>query len=269
MTVSTIATIAASLSRVQGNQNTKPASVLGSLFAANTQSNKADSADVTTAISLQNQIAQFRVASQNVAQANSVLGAAGAGGDAIARELGKLQALAAKAASFPLSNAERVQINAEFQAIRNKIASIATSTTFNNESLLDGESPQLKIASENAQIKKLAIQSLTDSALFKGANPNLLTAESSKQAEAAIKEAQAYVNQQLENIKSLQGGLDYASSTLQTAIQNQDAANSSLNDADFTTQLFGGNNGAQSGDLNSLLAQTSRLPSSLLLLLKE
>jgi len=270
MTVSTIATVASGLSRTLGNQNAKPSSVLSSLFASAPQSSATDTSNFTTAISLQNQIAQFRVAAQNVAQAGSVLSAAGEGISQISRELGKLKDLAAKAASVPLSASEREQINAEFQSIRSRIDGLANSTRFNNESLLDGSSPQLKIASENAATKDLSIGSLTDSALFEGANPNLLTIDNAKLAEDAIKKAQTYATTQQENVQALQDGLDYATSTLQTAIQNQDAANSTLNEGDLLNQLLtGSSNSLQANDITSLFAQTNRLPGNILQLLSE
>lgn len=271
MTVSTIANIAAGLSRLTENAQSKPAAVIRSLVGANPDpvSTTSDVTDLVTAVTLQNQIAQFRIATQNVAQAATALAAADVGAADISLDLSKLKALASRAATVPLSAAERDAINAEFQAIRARISGVASSTRFNNESLLDGASPQLAVGGQGS--KELAIGPMTDEVLFKGANPNLLTAESSKAADALVKDAQAYVEKQRATIKALQDGLDYAANTLEGAIQNRDASNSTLNDADIIDLLLNGgaNKNLVTDFPSSLFAQTNKLPANIIQLLGE
>lgn len=260
MTVSTIASIAANLSRVTTAQDTKPAAVLKSLVAAAPA--KPDTtaqivaADDSSDVSLQSQIAQFRAVSQSIATGNSVLAVAAGSSANISRELGALRDLAQKAANVPLSDRERAQIDAEFQAIRSRINNIAATAQFGDDKLLDGSGS--KVAP--------GIGSLTDDALFKGANPNLLTVASSQQAVDDVKNAQAYTDEQIAKIDALQQGLDYAASTVQTATQNQEAAASTLTDADFGTASA---SVALQPDINAQVAQTARLPNSLLALLSE
>jgi flagellin len=251
MTVSTIASIAANLSPVTTAQASKPAAVLSSLVAATptTTTDPDDSADV----SLQSQIAQFRVASQSIAVGNSVLATASAGGDDISREVGALQDLAQQAANVPLSPNQRAQIDAEFQAIRSRINNIAATTSYNNDNLLDGSAT--------------ASADLTDKALFQGANPNLQTVANSQAAVQQVAQAQDYTNQQVAQINTLQSGVDYASSTVQTALQNQAAAQSTLDDSDFETTASTGTGFPPGLDVQA--AQTTRLPDSLLGLLSE
>ena len=79
MTVSTIATIAAGLSRALANPTNKTSEVLRSLTLTSDQTKRSDVADLSAAITLQNQVAQFRVASKDVAQAGSLLSAAETG----------------------------------------------------------------------------------------------------------------------------------------------------------------------------------------------
>ena len=272
MTVSTIANIAAGLTRTKtGNQTTQATAVLKSLFTNTQKSGAADTTNLTAALTLQNQVAQFRVASQNVAQASSLLSAAGNGADEISRAVGRLKELAARAASSSASKEEREQIMSEFQSLRNRIDNLARGTSFNNEKLLNGSSPQLKIGGQNPDTKDLSIGSLTDEALFGDAVLDLSTVDGANAALAVIDKAQTYADQQLSNIAALQDGLDYASSTLQTAIQNTDASTSTLDDSDFVGQLLGGSsNEAVAQDFtSSLFAQTNRLPNNLLQLLSE
>lgn len=264
MTVTTIASIAAGITRTIGNQNTKANAVLNSLFAATSAAAK-DSTNISAAINLQNQVAQFRVASQNVAQASTVLASAEGGASEVSRQLVRLRELATRAASSELSAEDRIQLSNEFYAVRAKISNIVASTKFNQEPLLDGNSAQLKVSGD----KEASVGSLTDAALFKSAKLDLSTPEGAKAALAAIKDAETYAAAQVKKIVELQEGLELASASIQTAIQNQDAANSSLDETDLTTQLLAARNGFTSDDISSLFAQTNKLPNNILQLLSE
>lgn len=268
MTVSTIASVAAGLTRALGSQNNKASAVFNSLVASTPQSAAVDSLSV--AINLQNQVAQFRVASRDVAQASAVISTAEAGANDIGKQLAKLRDIAARAASPALAAEERAQLNGEFQSIARGIDRTVAATRFNGESLLDGQSAQLKVASGEGASKDLSIGSLGSATLFKGVALDVSTSSGAKVAETTLGAAQGYVDTQLANLKTLQTGLDYAASTLQTAIQNQAASRSTLEEADFTTQLFGGtSSNAAAGGLNSLIAQTRGMPANILQLLAE
>ena len=267
MTVTTIASIAANLSRVTTTQATQPAAVLNSLVSTQaTTDTSTINTDDTADVSLQGQIAQFSVASQGIASGNSVLAAASVGAGDISSELGALQDLAQKAANVPLSESERAQIDAQFQAIRSRINQIAATTKFGGNTLLTGPT-QANATTATTATTAPAIGSLTDAALFKGANPNLTTVADSQTAVQQVQAAQEYTNQQIGTINTLQAGLDFASSTVQTAVQNQLAAQSTLEDSDFDTTDTA--NSLLQPDAAAQVAQTTRLPSSLLGLLSD
>lgn len=268
MTVSTIATIAAGLSRTLSNQNANRGSaVLGGLLQAAGKPS-ADVAQLSTAANLQNQIAQFRVASQNIAQASGLLAAADSGIAEIAREMGRLRDIAARASGTDLSANERAELNTEFQTIRQKIDRIARGTRFNNESLLDGSSPQLKVQVEGKTQQNLSVGSLTEATLFKGTSPDVSTVSGAKVAEATVKAAQDYVTAQATIVAALQDGVEIAAAAVQTAIQNQDAARSTLDESDLLGQLLGVTS-EQTNSIASLAAQTNKLPGGILQLLSE
>lgn len=271
MTVSTIASIAAGLSRTKtGNQTTQATALLKSLFSGNQKSGAADTTQLTAALTMQNQVAQFRVAAQNLAQASSLLAAADSGAGEISRAVGRLKELATQASSSSVSEKEREQILSEFNALRSRIDNLANGTSFSNEKLLNGSSPQLKIGGQNPDTKDLSIGSLTDEALFKGAKLDLSTTEGAKAALTVIDQAKQYADQQVSNIAALQSGLDYAASTLGTAIQNTDASRSTLDESDLVGQLLGSTSDAVASDFtSSLFAQTNRLPGNIMQLLSE
>jgi flagellin len=268
MTVSTIATIAAGLSRTLSNQNTSRGSaVLGGLLQAAGKPS-ADVAQLSAAANLQNQIAQFRVASQNIAQASGLLVAADTGVSEITRELSRLRDIAARASGAELSANERAALNTEFQSIRQKIDRIARGTRFNGESLLDGTSPQLKVQADGKTQQNLSVGSLTDATLFKGTSPDVSTPSGAKVAEATVKAAQDYVSAQVTIVAALQDGIEMAAAAVQTAIQNHDASRSTLDDSDLLGQLLGVSK-EQTDSVASLAAQTNKLPGGILQLLAE
>ncbi len=269
MTVSTIATIAAGLTRALSNPSNKTSEVLKSFDTTSSQTARADVADLSVAITLQNQVAQFRVASKDVAQAGSLLSAAEAGAKEIATNLGKLKDLATQAASTTTSDSERIVLNQQFQAIRAQNDAIAKNTKFNGESLLDGSSAQLKVQGNASDAANLTVSSLTDSSIFADPRVEILNPSGAKITIEVLGKAINYVNEQISKIDQLQQGLDFASATLQSAIQNTDATNSTLNDADLVQALLTGTNGKESNGVNSLFAQTNRLPTNLLQLLSE
>ena len=269
MTVSTIATIAAGLSRALANPTNKTSEVLNSFRNADAQAVRSDVADLSAAITLQNQVAQFRVASKDVAQAGSLLSAAESGAKQIASNLTTLKDLATRAAASSTTDGERVVLNQQFQTIRAQNDAIAKNTKFNGESLLDGTSTQLKVQRGTKDAADLSVSSLTDSSLFADPRVEILYPSGAKITIDVLGKVISYVNEQIQKIGQLQQGLDFASATLQSAIQNKDAANSTLNDLDLVQGLLAGNNGVEKSGVNSLFAQTNRLPTNLLQLLSE
>lgn len=270
MTVSTIATIAAGLSRALNSPTNQAATALKSLIAPPTGNTaKADVADFSEAITRQNQVAQFRVASKEVAQAGSLLSAAEVGANQIATNLTKLKDIAIRATSTSLSNDERASLESEFQAVRSEIDTIAKNTKFNGESLLDGTSVQLKVTGEKVDQNSLSVGSFTSDNLFPPPRVSVLNPSGATITVELVGKAIEYVTKQIENIQTLQQGLDFASVSLQSAIQNKDAANSTLNDAELVQALLGNGKTAEATGVNALFAQTNKLPNNLLQLLGE
>ncbi len=271
MTVSTIASIAASLSRASGNNiSAKAATVFNNLLSNTPRTGVEDTTNLTAALSQQNQNAQLRIASQNIAQASSLLASAEAGASSIVSDLDQLEVLV-KQAQTTTDDTARAAINREVGVIRNRIDGKANTTRFNNENLLDGSSPQLKLAGDNRNIKDLSIGSLKDDALFKGAVIDVSTVAGAQAAETRIKEAKAYASKQRENIRALSNGLELASSSLQTVIENQKASSSTLDENDLLGRIYDGDTTATllSGDPRLLDTQIKRLPPSLVQLLAQ
>lgn len=272
MTVSTIATIAAGLTRTPGTPDARPTNLISTLLGSQRSARDSVSTDITAVIGLQNQIAQFRGAARDVAQADALLSTARDGAEQISSRLEQLSAIASRAAQPSTTVEERATLNTEFQTLRGQIDQIARNTRFGNESLLDGSASALRGAASAAGQANGAIGSLTDATLFRGVNLDVSTASGATVAVNTLRSATQYVDTQLTSITELQRGLDLAAGTLQSAIQNQEAANSTLNDADFTTQLFSltQGRGTFGFDTTSIQnVQTRRLPPSFVALLSQ
>jgi flagellin len=271
MTVSTIASIAAGITRTTGSQTTRSADALRAIVSASEAARNAQAVDVATfptAVTLQNQVASLRLATQNIAAAGTVLEVAQSGINKIAKVLGQLQDLAVRASNPNLSASERALISSQFASIRQQINQINATTTFGGESLLDGASSQLRISGEGSSQQ---IGGLTEADLF-GANVlDVSTADGAAQAAKQISSAQSYVVAQNEKTTLLRVATEQLAFTAESALQNNAAANSTLNDLDL--QNLVGSAVAEPQVLTQTAAaqsaQISRLPSSILQLLAE
>lgn len=256
MTVSSIATVAAGVSRPQPTNTTvRAAAVLNSMLSAP----KADAvARPTEASALQSQSTQLRQAAQQVAQASTVLSTAQAGITEIARELSRMGELATRAAQSETTDEERSELNTQFQAGRQNIANVVRTTQFNGQPLLQGSA---------AEAEAFAVDPLTEEVLFPARKTEILTPSGAKISFDAVKVAGQIVGAQQKKIETLQQNVDSVATSVEVASQNYESARSSLSSDDLAA-LFSG--AASSGTaVESSGVQTNRLPSSVLQLLSE
>lgn len=97
-----------------------------------------DIASLSVGTALQTQVSSLRTASQNVAQASSLLQVADGGLGQIGDILQRMQALAVQSNSGVLSAASRSGLNDEYQQLANEINRLSGNTNFNGVKLLDG-----------------------------------------------------------------------------------------------------------------------------------
>jgi flagellin len=265
MTVSTIATIAAGLSRPASSTTTvRAAEVLGGLFQQAAARPTGGDA-VAGFAAATNQLAPLRVASQNIAQAASLLEVAQRGSSAIARTLGDMASLTARAAMPEVSAQERIALNTQFQQGREEIDRIARETRFNNAPLLDGTTTELTLQSTASARRDFSVGAMTSGVLFKGVAVDVLSPSGAKIAATTVRAATEYVAAQLTNLADLQTGVEFAAATVASAVQNQEAARARVDPADFEALVSQSASEARPESA----AQTNRLPTSLLQLLGE
>ncbi len=271
MTVSSVSSNAASFTRSLSNQDSRVKSALSALASGSRfTSPSVDVSSQAISTALQSASATLATTSQNLAQSSALVDTANGGASQIADGLSRLAQLATEASSTTLSADDRAALNTEFQSVRQGIDSIATGTTFNAQPLLDGSLAASVATASGSGTPALNIGSLTDNSLFNGANVDLLSASNAQAALAAVSAAQTTVSSVQTEIASTSEILQFSAANVNSALENQQAAASTLSDADF---------GAASSESASALVQsqftiaasvqTNRLQRNVLDLLKE
>lgn len=288
MTVSSIASIAASITNSLANQKTNSSGTSGTGIVASVanllsaSSGASDGGDSLLSVLLadttgqQTQQSSLRAATQNVAETGAMVNTASDGVSEIAQVLDQMQELAQEASAGDLSSDERTTLNTAFQALSSVITDIANGTSFEGQSLLDGsfnsQALQQANGDNNDSDNSFSIADLRSSALFGSGNVDLLSASDAQAASQAVSTAQNTVSDQQTTLDDLSQGIDLALASLQTASQNQDAANSTLTDNDLLSTSNANSSPQaqlQAQSQQALVAQTSKLPNNILTLLAE
>jgi flagellin len=100
----------------------------------------------------------------------------------------------------------------------------------------DGNGASFQIGSSSEEVTNLTIGDVSRAGLFGGQSLDLLSADNASAAFDAIGEALNRVISERANVGSFQSALDYAAASVDTAIQNQDAARAALEDTDIAEE---------------------------------
>ena len=183
--------------------------------------------------------------------------------------LSQLQSLAAQASLGGLSSSQLQLLNGQFQALRSSIISVPPEPPNSNISVSDLLS-QIPGASDSAIGQQAAKSNLTVGGLTADSllgNSNLLSTDAATQALATVTTAQTKVSGQLDTLSQVQETVDFAAASVDTAVQNQSAATSTLSEADYSTASNSLIARLQSQSQLAQAVQTSNLPNSVLQLL--
>ncbi|MBE5882581.1 MAG: flagellin, partial [Lachnospiraceae bacterium] len=169
----------------------------------------------------------------------------------------------------------RGYINSEVQALVSEIDRVASTTTFNEQKLLDGSfsNKGLQVGAEANQIIDLSITALTAEGLeLIGGTADISvggpTPENAQNAISMIKVALAKVSQQRSDLGAIQNRLEHTIKNLDNVVENTTAAESQIRDTDMATEMVRYSNNnilAQAGQ--SMLAQANQSNQGVLSLL--
>lgn len=243
-------------------------------LASGRRVNKAsqDVASLSVATQLQNQISGLRTALGNSSLAVSQLQVADNDIGQIQNILGRLKEIATQSNSGGLDDSSRKALDVEFQGLAEEVSRLASTSSFNGKTLLDGSLSGSEALSINGVLGEgsveddvaLEIESLTANDIF-GAKLNVRTQASAEEALNAIQQAFNTVGTARASVGSFLEQIDYASAAIETAISNQEAARSELSDADFATAATALSQANLQRDVQiAASAQAKRLPPSML-----
>lgn len=232
-------------------------------------------ADLAVATQLQSQVAGLKQVSQNLAQASSLTQVASGALDESQQIVGRLREIAQQAANGTTSAENRKQLDVEFQQLVKQLDQNVAKTQFNGQNLLDGSlsgdnklSLNRILATNEGEDSALQIDNLSTSTLFGGTQLNVLTAENADQAIAKLNAASDRITSTQAAVGAFEQTLNYSSASIDSAIINQQAAQSLLSDADFADAVSQSQQAqVQHNAQLALAAQGNRLPNALLQLL--
>ncbi len=188
--------------------------------------------------------------------------------------LQRMNELATKAANGTMTSADRGYIDSEIQALKTEIDRVAQTTTFNEQSLLDGTftGKNLQVGSENdsQQVITISIAGIRASKIGIGGSVSVSGSATSGAISAisSIKNALASVSKQRSDLGAVQNRLEHTIKNLDNVVENTTSAESSVRDTDMATEMvkFSNNNIlAQAG--TSMLAQANQSNQNVLSLL--
>ena len=192
--------------------------------------------------------------------------------------LQRMNELAVKAANGTQTSADRGYINQEVQALVSEIDRVASTTTFNEQNLLNGKfDVKLQVGAEANQTIGLKIDGMSAAGLkLTGANATggkAITvggtdAKSAQLAISQIKVALAQVSKQRADLGAVQNRLEHTIKNLDNVVENTTSAESSIRDTDMATEMVKYSNNnilAQAGQ--SMLAQANQSNQGVLSLL--
>ena len=187
--------------------------------------------------------------------------------------LQRMNELAVKASNDTMTSADRGYIDSEIQALKTEIDRVATTTTFNEQCLLDGSftGKNLQVGAENDSKQTIAINIDGIKASKIGIDTVSVSGSTSGSAKTAIdkiKTALASVSKQRSDLGAVQNRLEHTIKNLDNVVENTTSAESAIRDTDMATEMVKYSNNnilAQAG--TAMLAQANQSNQNVLSLL--
>ena len=186
--------------------------------------------------------------------------------------LQRMNELAVKSANGTETTADREYIDAEVQQLKKEISRVATTTTFNEQKLLNGSftNKSLQVGAENDPNQMIAITIEEMSATgLDIQDVDVLEQSTALDAIETIKSALAEVSRQRSDLGAVQNRLEHTIKNLDNVVENTTSAESAIRDTDMATEMVRYSNNnilAQAG--TSMLAQANQANQNVLSLLQ-
>ena len=176
--------------------------------------------------------------------------------------LQRMNTLAVQASNDTMTSDDRAYLNQEVRALVSEIDRVASTTTFNEQNLLDGtfSGKNLQVGAESGQFIGISIASMSATGIK--VNDIQVSGANNTEAEKAIstiKSALASVSSQRADLGAVQNRLEHTIKNLDNVVENTTAAESAIRDTDMATEMVTFSNAnilAQAG--TSMLAQANQ-----------
>ncbi len=235
-------------------------------------SSKDDAAGLAIAERLTTQVRGYQQAIRNAGDGISVAQTAEGGLDSITTSLQRIRELAVQSANYTNTDSDRAAIQQEVVQMRDEINRVAGQTAFNGVKLLDGsfQNAQFQVgANVNETIIVTGVGPMDATSLGVG-TVNLTTVAGSNAALTSVDTALEAVSGARAKLGATMNRFEQTISNLRVTVENQMAARSRIQDADFaleTAALTRAQILQQSG--MAILGQANALPQNVLSLLRS
>ena len=152
--------------------------------------------------------------------------------------LQRMNELAVKAENGTLASEDREAIDAEIQQLVSEIDRVASTTTFNEQNLLDGSFSDraLQVGAESGQHIDMSIQAMNAQAL-NIQSVSAATVSGAQELNGAVKEAIKVVSRQRSNLGAVQNRLEHTIKNLDNVVENTTSAESTIRDTDMAEEM--------------------------------
>jgi len=221
-----------------------------------------DAAGLAISEKMRRQIKGLTQASRNAQDGISAVQTAEGALTEVHDMLQRMNTLAVQASNETMTSTDRAYLDQEVQALKSEIDRVASTTTFNEQNLLDGSftGKNLQVGAESGQYIGISIAGMSASGI--GVSGVSVTGSNNAAAESAIstiKNALKSVSSQRADLGAVQNRLEHTIKNLDNVIENTTAAESAIRDTDMSTEMVAYSNAnilAQAG--TSMLAQANQ-----------
>ncbi|MDC7786692.1 flagellin [Rhodoplanes sp. TEM] len=199
-----------------------------------------DAAGLAISTRIQSDVAALSQAQTNASHGISVLQTADGGAANISDILQRMKSLASQAASGTVTDTERTYIDAEFQQLIDEIDGIATSTRYNQQSLLDGTSAfgsgiTVMVGSSSSDTITVTIADM-DAAALSVDSLSVINQSDANAAITALDTAIDSVSKARADLGATMSRFEFRSDSIATQQENLEAANSAIADVDIASE---------------------------------
>lgn len=195
---------------------------------------KDDAAGLAIAERMNSLVRGMNVAMRNAYDGVSMSQAAEDGLTQVADTLQRMRELAVQSANGTNSEADRETLNAEFSALNSEISRIASTTTFNGESVLNSEDRSIGFQVGSTVDTGNTVS--MDLVSIEPLSANISSPEASQAAIAQIDAMIAEIASSRASFAATQSQLESTITNLQVEFENQSAAHGRIVDADYAQE---------------------------------